>query len=181
MATAADDPRWTLGADGGSIGNDDWEALMESLVGAQDSGLNAVRRLRADLRGSMTALEQVLAAAAPGRSDAWAERVGVALAQLSADFTEHVAVTEGARGLHGAVLARTPRLGGSVRRLVSEHAVICVLIEDLLARVGPPVVADDVDAIRDLGTALLGRLARHRQRGADLIYQAYQVDLGGET
>ncbi len=28
-------------------------------------------------------------------------------------------------------------------------------------------------------TALLAALARHRQRGADLIYEAYAVDLGG--
>ena len=26
---------------------------------------------------------------------------------------------------------------------------------------------------------LLGQLTRHRQRGADLIYEAYQVDIGG--
>jgi hypothetical protein len=65
--------------------------------------------------------------------------------------------------------------------LVGEHIVIKGLIEDLLARVGPPVAADQVDAVRALGTALLGRLARHRQRGADLIHEAYEVDLGGET
>ena len=28
-------------------------------------------------------------------------------------------------------------------------------------------------------TALLAALARHRQRGADLVYEAYAVDLGG--
>jgi hypothetical protein len=38
-----------------------------------------------------------------------------------------------------------------------------------------------VEAIRDLGTTLLGHLARHRQRGADLVYEAYQADIGGET
>ena len=28
-------------------------------------------------------------------------------------------------------------------------------------------------------TALLVALARHRQRGADLVYEAYAVDIGG--
>jgi len=28
-------------------------------------------------------------------------------------------------------------------------------------------------------TALLAALARHRQRGADLIYEAFAVDIGG--
>jgi hypothetical protein len=38
-----------------------------------------------------------------------------------------------------------------------------------------------VDSVRDLGTALLGRLVRHRQRGSDLVFEAYEVDIGGET
>jgi hypothetical protein len=129
----------------------------------------------------MAALEQALAAPTPGRHAAWAERVDVALVELSADFGEHVAVTEGSDGLHDAVLEAAPRLSNFVRRLASQHTVIRGLVGDLLERVRPPVAAGEVDAIRELGTALLDRLARHRQYGADLIYQAYQVDLGGET
>jgi hypothetical protein len=154
---------------------------MEPVVFAHDPGLDALRRVRAELGGSIAALEQALAAAAPGRTGGWAERVDVALVELSADFREHVAITEGTDGLHGDILATAPRLAHSVERLVGEHAVITELVSDLLTRVSQPVPDGDVDAIRDLGTALLGRLARHRQRGADLIYQAYEVDLGGET
>jgi len=154
---------------------------MEPVVFARDPGLDALRRIRAELGGSIAALEQALAAAAPGRAREWAERVDVALVELSADFREHVAVTEGTDGLHGDILATAPRLSNSVARLVGEHAVIIKLIGDLMSWVSQPVPDGEVDAIRDLGTALLGRLVRHRQRGADLIYQAYQVDLGGET
>jgi hypothetical protein len=35
--------------------------------------------------------------------------------------------------------------------------------------------------VRELGTQLLATLSRHRQRGADLVYEAYQVDIGGDT
>jgi hypothetical protein len=154
---------------------------MEPVVGAADPGLDALRRVRAELGGSMAALEQALAAPSPGRHSAWAERVDVALVELSADFAEHIAVTEGSGGLHDAVLASAPRLSNSIHRLVGEHGVIKGLTRDLLDRVRPPVAAGDVDGIRELGTALLGRLVRHRQHGADLIHQAYQVDLGGET
>lgn len=154
---------------------------MEPVVGARDPGLDALGRLRAELRGSMTALEQALAAPTPGRAGAWAERVDAALGELAADFGEHVTATEGPDGLHGAVLAAAPRLSNSVNRLVVEHAVIADLVGDLLRLVRLPVADGEVTAVRDLGTALLSRLARHRQQGADLIYQAYQVDLGGET
>jgi hypothetical protein len=154
---------------------------MEPVVGARDPGLDVLRRRRAELGGSMRALEQALAAPAPGRRAAWAERVDAALVELSGAFGAHVAVAEGPDGLHEAVLVASPRLANSVRRLVGEHTVIKGLIGDLLVRIRPPVAADEVDPIRERATALLGRIARHRQRGADLVYQAYQVDLGGET
>jgi 3-oxoacyl-ACP reductase-like protein len=154
---------------------------MEPVVGARDPGLDALRRCRAELGGAMAALQQALAAPTPGRHAAWADRVDVALVELSADFGEHVAITEGSAGLHDAVLQAAPRLSNSVRRVASEHAVIRRLVGDLLELVRRPATTVEIDAIRELGTALLRRLARHRQYGADLIYQAYQVDLGGET
>ena len=39
---------------------------------------------------------------------------------------------------------------------------------------------EDVEQVRALGTSLLGRIVRHRQRGADLVYEAYEVDVGGD-
>ncbi len=43
------------------------------------------------------------------------------------------------------------------------------------------MVAADVKGIREAGTSLLARLSRRRQRGADLVFDAYQIDIGGET
>jgi len=153
---------------------------MEPVAARPDAGLTALRQLRAELRVSMDALELALASPAVGRVGAWAERVGVALGQLSADFRTHIAVTEGPDGVHRELLETAPRLSNAVTHLVAEHAVIAALIEDLL-RASNAASDDDVDAIRDLATGLLGRLARHRQRGADLIYEAYETDIGGET
>ena len=39
-------------------------------------------------------------------------------------------------------------------------------------------VVDHAVTIRNQAIELLGQLTRHRQRGADLIYEAYQVDIG---
>lgn len=146
---------------------------------AQDL-LQALRRRRADLRGSMSALEQALAAPAPGRPGAWAQHVHAALVELAADFREHIDITEGPSGLYGGLLTTAPRLANTVDRLTREHAQIRDLVDDLLARAGGPDV-DDVDHLRDLGMELLGKLARHRQRGSDLVFEAYSVDIGGET
>jgi hypothetical protein len=38
-----------------------------------------------------------------------------------------------------------------------------------------------VSVVREAATTALGRLVRHRQRGSDLVYEAYQVEIGGET
>jgi hypothetical protein len=145
--------------------------------------LTALRRRRADLRDSISALEDALAAPAPGRPSAWAERVHVALVELSADFREHIDITESPTGLYRGLLTTAPRLSNAVARLTREHAEIADLVNDLLARGSGRDGTDgtDVDPVRDLGMALLGKLVRHRQRGSDLVYEAYAVDVGGET
>jgi hypothetical protein len=143
--------------------------------------LEDLRRRRAELRESISAVEHALAAPAPGRYPHWAERVHVALVELSADFGEHIHFTEGPDGLYREILRTPPRLSGAVARLTREHALITDLLDNLLACVSQPEVNADVDTVRDRGTALLGRLVRHRQRGSDLIYEAYTADIGGET
>jgi len=154
---------------------------MEPLFSTPDPGLEALCCRRAELRESMDALEQALAAPAPGRVGAWAERVHVALVELGADFREHIDITEGPDGLYREVLTTSPRLSHAVAGLTGEHAQIAGLVGDLLACLSGPAIHDGVEGARDMGTALLGRLIRHRQRGADLIYEAYEVDVGGET
>jgi hypothetical protein len=144
------------------------------------ASLEAIRRQRAELRESMGALELALAGPAASGQARWAERVHVALVELSADVREHVDVTEGPDGLYADILASAPRLAGAVDRLTEEHVQIRDLVEDALARTEGPAGAE-VDQVRHVGTTLLGLLVGHRQRGSDLVYEAYEFDVGGET
>ena len=143
--------------------------------------LEELRRHRAELRESMSALEDALAAPATADRVRWAERVHAALVELSGDFREHIDITEGPDGLYRDLLETSPRLSDAVASVTREHVLICRLVDDLLARVTAPDVTGGVDRIRDLGTTLLGRLVRHRQRGSDLVFEAYEFDIGGET
>jgi hypothetical protein len=154
---------------------------MEPVPPVPALDMEALRQRRAELRESINALEQALAAPAPGRVEAWGQRVHVALVELSGDFRQHIEVTEGPHGLYGGVLTSAPRLSNAVTRLTREHADINGLLEDLLARVSGSANTDRVEDIRGQGTLLLDRLIRHRQRGADLVYEAFQADVGGET
>ena len=142
--------------------------------------LEALRRQRAELRGSMGALELALAGPASSDPGRWTERVHVALVEMSADLREHIDVTEGPAGLYVDVLATAPRLAGTVSHLTREHTRLNDLVDDLLTRVRTPD-GTDAEKVRELGTTLLGLLVRHRQRGSDLVYEAYELDIGGET
>ncbi len=155
--------------------------MEQSTTEPDQTLLDALRRRRAELRESMIAMEHALAAPAVGDQARWAERVHVALVELSADFREHIDVTEGKEGLYRDVLTSAPRLSEAVRRLTQEHVQIAAQVEDLLGRARSTRSVEDVERVRELGTALLGTLVRHRQRGSDLVYEAYEVDVGGET
>ena len=107
--------------------------------------------------------------------------VDVALVELEADFRAHVELTEGPNGLYQALRATAPHLAGTAARLTDEHTRIKHSMASLLTSRAGTLDIDDVDAIRESATTFLGTLSRHRQRGADLVYDAYQTDIGGET
>jgi hypothetical protein len=141
--------------------------------------LDAVRVRRAELRETMNLLEAALAAPARGRAVVWGEAVHASLVMLADDFGAHVEVTEGPGGLHHAILTGDLRLANAVMSLTDEHAQIAEEIALLVADSAAPVAEADVDDLRERSTDLLGHLVRHRQRGADLIYEAYETDIGG--
>ncbi|TAM85985.1 MAG: hypothetical protein EPN43_10880 [Jatrophihabitans sp.] len=142
------------------------------------SELEQVRRRRAELRESLDALERALAAPAVGRPLIWGERVRAVLAEVADDFREHIAVTEGPGGLHQAILAGDLRLANAVAALTDQHALIADALHVCLVDAEAPVADEDVHGIRERATDLLAALVRHRQRGADLIFEAYATDIG---
>ncbi len=155
---------------------------------SEAENLRVLRRRRAELLGAINALEQALAAPVPGGPLAWVQKVSAALLNLSGDFRDHVELTEGPDGLYGRVIQSSPRLAYQVERLTQDHATLTELMSDLLTLVGKAAgsfargdsMLDDLDEVRELGTALIAALVRHRQRGSDLMYEGYSVDMGGQ-
>jgi hypothetical protein len=143
--------------------------------------LEELRRRRGELRESLDAVELSLSAPAAVDRAGWVRRVHEALGGLGEDLQHHIEITEGDEGLYSELLAASPRLSEAVSRLAAEHTAIRKQLDDLLARVDGADDLEDVTVVRDLGTDLLGALIRHRQRGADLVYEAYEFDIGGDT
>lgn len=136
--------------------------------------IDAVKTRRADLHAIMVDLEHAIAAAAPGREESWSHQVRGALGRLADSFAQHVSGTERPDGLFDQVRRRAPRLDNHCRRLVGDHQTIAVELTNATS-----ALDRDVAEVRESVLSLLAHLARHRQLGADLVYEAYAVDLGG--
>jgi len=161
---------------------------MEPEAESDTEHVRVLRRRRAELLGAMNALEEALAAPVPGGPMVWVQKVTAALLQLSGDFRDHVELTEGPSGLYGRVIHSSPRLAHQVERLTQDHATLTGLMSELLTLVGKAAgsfargdsMLADLDEVRDRGTTLIAALVRHRQRGSDLVYEGYSVDIGGQ-
>src|SRR5918999_1178226 len=150
------------------------------------SALEAAKGQRLSLRRAIAGLEEALAA--PDNPDGLGGQDGVptrllpALERLQEVFAVHVEVTEAPGGLYQEILENSPRLATRVTRFRREHTDITEAIRrglaECAAAAGHP---DAVQALRDHSVRLFADLVRHRKRGLDLVYEAYHVDIGGES
>jgi hypothetical protein len=152
---------------------------------ATTSALAAAKGQRLSLRRAIGGLEQALTqtpAAVDPEPGGWLERLGDALTHLDEVFAVHVQVTEGAGGLYDEIMENAPRLANRVQRCRREHADIGGAIRRGIAESKVAErEAGEVEALRDHTVRLLADLVRHRKRGLDLVYEAYHVDIGGES
>jgi hypothetical protein len=137
--------------------------------------LTTARRHRAELLDTMHAVEHALAA--PAAEPGWRPAVTARLGALQSAFAEHMRLTEGTDGLYAELLDHAPRLAYQVRGLVREHAALATGIDAVCSRMTSAAPGD----MRGWASNLLRDLSRHRQRGADLVYEAFATDIGGET
>jgi len=144
--------------------------------------LDDVRLRRAGLKAALSGLELALAAPA-GNRQAWVEGVRDGLRVLREVWTRHIVETEAPGAFLDELVAEAPRLSTPASRLRREHSEILASIVRSDKRLDMPQGGDDyeiwVDIVRTELTSLLVALAKHRQRGADLVYEAYDVDIGG--
>jgi hypothetical protein len=147
---------------------------------SRQAELSGVQEQRAQLRAALNGVEAVLSSALAGRTAQWAAEVEGPMLRLRESVNRHVTVTEGPGGLFEQIQTDSPRLSGAVQRLHVEHEQFQAEVEDVLAKLAAsPADPVAMGALREQATSLIGRIVRHRQRGADLINDAYAVDIGG--
>jgi hypothetical protein len=146
---------------------------------AGDPTIESVRLRRAGLKSAMSGLEIAIAAPTPGRVDEWALGVRDALTVLQEVWTRHVVETEAPGAFLDELVETAPRLYNQAAKLREEHNEIMSVLVELDGMVPDPDDAAWADRMRGVLTNLCVALARHRQRGADLVFEAYAVDIGG--
>ncbi len=138
-------------------------------------------RRRADLHFALIAVEKAITRPAIGREADWSKDVVRSLQDMEHAIADHIEITERTEGLYDEISEKAPRLAAQIQRLRDEHPEMRDTTRDLISRLETTSVGESwpLDEARDDLQRLLGRLVRHRQRGADLVWEAYNLDIGG--
>jgi len=149
-------------------------------VGNNDP-ISEAGRLRAALLDAAAGLEFAISSPS-GQGAAWGERVDDQLQLLRSALLDHTGAVESDDGLLADIVRQAPRLSNRVKLMKREHEQMDARIVELVQMVGavaPDELEEATETIREATLELLGTLSRHRQKGADLVYRAFAVDIGG--
>ena len=138
-------------------------------------------RRRADLRDALVDVEQAISRPAVGREPDWAKEVLLRLEGLAHAIEEHIEITERTEGLYDEISAKVPHLSTKIGRLREEHPMLRERTQALVAKLQTTEIGATwpLDEARDDLQRLLGQIVRHRQLGSDLVWEAYNLDIGG--
>jgi hypothetical protein len=135
-----------------------------------------VVRRRADIGEALANVERALSNPV-GTGEAWRVRVAASLAVLGHLTDEQVEAYIAHDGVFDEVLESAPRLASQVDRLRSAIVELAPRIDKLVSAVADASPND----VREDALGILGDLVRARQKIADLVWDAFSLDLGGHS
>ena len=144
--------------------------------------LQEAAKRRRTLHEALVGLEFAISSPAAGRIPDWTSLVTKEVTAIRDAWDQHVDTTEKPGGLYEEIVGISPRLAGTIDRLRDEHPDITHAVGEMLSRLeqveigGLPWPLDDA---RDDLQRFIGKVIRHRQKGADLVWEAYNLDIGG--
>lgn len=150
---------------------------------ASRANLDAVKVRREALYEAVVGLEDALTTPI-GDGPKWRLRVAMALDHAAVRIREHSDQAEQQGGFLDEARSEAPRLASKISQLTVDHERLEKEVDALqlaIASVEDSDIPDRAVTIRNQAVDLLGHLARHRQRGADLVYEIYQVDIGNSS
>ncbi|HZU72686.1 MAG TPA: hypothetical protein VE990_07930 [Acidimicrobiales bacterium] len=140
------------------------------------NALEQARERRAGLRAAMGDVERSLASPAAGRTEAWVKTLAEDLRRLSTALDLHIEATEAPDGLLADVVSSAPRLANRADQARRDHQNLRYRLhtaqEALTAGPEP-----DLHEVRERVVEVLAGIVHHRHLGADLVYEAFNVDI----
>ena len=144
--------------------------------------IEKAKQKRERLHQAMWDLEA--AVSAPAQVSAWIVDLSGSMTVFQDALLDHIVEVEGPEGIIARILEDVPRLSAHADVLLGDHPRLRLLTEQVTNQVqnaGPAPDGDAVRVIREAVLELLGQLSRHRHLGADLVYDAYNLDVGGQA
>ncbi|MDH3682084.1 MAG: hypothetical protein OEV40_19290 [Acidimicrobiia bacterium] len=148
------------------------------MVDSNDQRSEALRgaaQRRVELKQALSQVE--IAAAAPSGDPGWRDRLLGQLELLRIALDQHVEEVEAPDGLLPELLAEAPRLANQIAVVQDEHPM---LTRQVAAAIELATSSADIPRVRAEVLDALNAIVRHRQAGADLVYEGYSVDIGGQ-
>ena len=173
---ASDAPAWTPVSTIGVPHRAAQQAAIANLPSLNEEIGQQTRAEHAALRESLHRLEAALAEPAPGREEAWEDRVLAEVRSVCQDLDRHISTVEAADGVLGKAHGQ-PATVKRLDRLRREHDSLRRHAEQLANRIQESLGAkhDGYDDIRQRAIRLLGMLLQHQAREADLVFQTVSM------
>lgn len=140
--------------------------------------LGEIRIRRDELYVAILGLENAVSAPSKGRIVDWAHGVADHVERVRAAFKKHVAITENPGGLFDDVMDQAPRLAHAIAELRRNHKSLQSLLDDAERSIPNVHNVNRVERTRARLLDLIRDFLEHRHRGSELVYDAYNVDLG---
>lgn len=144
-------------------------------IASENTTLLAALATRERLKGRVVAVGRAIGAPV-GSGHRWLHRLRRELAALSNALAAHIEETQRVEGVFDEILEVAPRRAREIERLVEENAALrreCARLEALAEGGAGPL------SLRRRVHHLLRRFEAQRHRGADLVFDAFGVDIGG--
>jgi DNA repair ATPase RecN len=151
---------------------------VHNTLAADTTRASAVSQVDRDrMLEAMHALEEAAGRPASGPSAAWARSMQTALERLDAAFAEQRASYQDPIGLMAEIANAHPRLRTLVRQLRHRWVELEATARALRQAVESSPDPYSLSEVRERVRWLMGSVRHHREREADLVFEALEIDL----
>jgi hypothetical protein len=108
---------------------------------------------------------------------AWAADAATAVAEMRQVLDDHIRETEAPGSFYDDVIEHSPHLVNAAHRLQAEHPPLAASVVALALELETVTDDEGVEITRQTAVELIKALLLHRHRGAELVYDAYNIDV----